>query len=261
MGFTGERDPAHHGLSNKRRKKLIEKLGEAAREKIAAEIQPELLQAISDQIGPTDREEWSLGPDPSDGDNQSLAFQYPSTSITQDALSYLKPAVKIEFGARADHWPAREETVRPYIEDAISGSMGAPEVRVKVMSSVRTFWEKATILHQMAHLGEKTFLPRHSRHYYDLAMMIEAGVGEEAVNEVALLTDVAEHKRTFFRSSWASYETAVRGTLRLLPAEAHMPDLAADLASMRDMFFDEPPALEDLADTLRRWEQQFNAPA
>jgi hypothetical protein len=37
-----------------------------------------------------------------------------------------------------------------------------------------------------------------------------------------------------------------------------MADLKKDLASMREMFFDEPPTFESVIDTLSAWETQFN---
>jgi hypothetical protein len=37
-----------------------------------------------------------------------------------------------------------------------------------------------------------------------------------------------------------------------------MADLKADLISMKDMFFDEPPSFQSVIDTLSAWETQFN---
>jgi hypothetical protein len=149
--------------------------------------------------------------------------------------------------------------VKPYLVDAIPGSMEEPIVKVKTMEATRTFWEKATILHQHAHLPEgKPFPARYSRHYTDLAVMIHAGVGNQAADREDLLEAVVRHKIAFYRQAWARYEDAKRGTLRLLPSERNMADLKKDLASMREMFFDEPPTFESVIDTLSAWETQFN---
>jgi hypothetical protein len=40
-----------------------------------------------------------------------------------------------------------------------------------------------------------------------------------------------------------------------------MADLKKDLASMREMFFDEPPSFESVIDTLTRFENAFNTKA
>ncbi|MDQ8184269.1 hypothetical protein [Pelagicoccus sp. SDUM812002] len=69
---------------------------------------------------------------------------------------------------------------------------------------------------------------------------------------------MVEHKKAFYRSAWASYETAVRGILRLLPKEERIKELDADLKSMTEMFFGQPPKLDSVIHTLRVWEARFN---
>ena len=203
--------------------------------------------------------EYSLIPDETDPDGQSLAFFYPSTSLTLGVNSYLRPAVKIEFGARSDHWPAETRTLQPYLSEAIPDALDQPHVEVKSMKATRTFWEKATILHQMAHLPEgKLFPARYSRHYSDLTAMIKAGIGDEAAEHEGLLQAVVDHKAAFYRSAWANYETATRGSLRLIPTEDHLAELESDLGSMQEMFFGAPPQLDDILTTLAKWETNFN---
>lgn len=254
LGFRGETDPA--GMTGKPFKRANEALGNAARAKIFVEIQPALESAIRDLLGESG---WSLAPDASDPEGQSLAFAYPVTGLTPSPAAYLRPVVKIEFGARADHEPSERKSVRPYLTEAIPDALGESETEVRVISAVRTFWEKATILHQMAHLvPEKPFPERYSRHYWDLAAMIESGIGTAAAKEEALLAEVVAHKIAFYAAKWASYETAVRGTLRLLPPTGRYEELARDLDSMREMFFDAPPQIDDVIATLASWETDFN---
>ena len=89
--------------------------------------------------------------------------------------------------------------------------------------------------------------------------MIEAGVvSPEDDNEDKLLIAVVDHKMTFYRSGWANYKTAVRGSLILLPQENRVLELSRDLDSMREMFFDEPPKPETVFESLRNWEKHFN---
>jgi len=261
LGFSGERDPMHPDLSNKERENLKEEISEKARLYISGTIQPALQAAITTSLArpgnpsPT----WSLEPDPTDPDGQSLAFTYPTTPVTQSAAAYLRPAVKIEFGARSDHWPAEVRPLQPYLADALLDALEDPSVSVKTMEAVRTFWEKATILHQTAHLPEgKAFPGRYSRHYCDLAAMIKAGTGDEAAAREDLLEAVVHHKMIFYRQAWAKYENAKGGSLRLLPDANRMSDLKSDLDSMREMFFNELPTLDDVIETLRNWETAFN---
>ena len=53
-------------------------------------------------------------------------------------------------------------------------------------STLRTFWEKATILHEIAHRDELLAFPlRYSRHYYDLARLDRTYIGTTAVQNTA----------------------------------------------------------------------------
>jgi len=256
LGFEGDTDPANPKLSGKQRKKQLDELGDATRLIVNETIKPELFAAIEIQLG---SDGWKLEDDKTDPDGQSLAFVFPRTALTRGAEDYFKPSVKIEFGARSDHIPAITKAVVPYLEEAIPELLEPSGVVVKALGATRTFWEKATILHQTAHRTvEKPFPSRYSRHYCDLAGMINGGTGDSAKNEEALLAAVVEHKKTFYRSSWASYDTAVRGSLRLLPPERYLPALKADLDSMKEMFFRDAPILEDVLDTIRKWQDDFN---
>ena len=74
-------------------------------------------------------------------------------------------------------------------------------------------------------------------------MLLDTVEGKEAAADFDLLTQVAKHKATFFRSGWASYDTAKPGTLRLTPDKARTKDLLADYRAMAPMMFDERPRL------------------
>jgi hypothetical protein len=253
-GFAGENDPAN--LTGKPRQRQDEALGEAARAKVQDDIRPELDAAIRNQLGD---DGWSLDLDDTDPERQSLAFTYPSTGLTPDPTAYLKPSVKIEFGARAEHKPHDWKKIRPYLAETLTDALDEAEVEVKSISIIRAFWEKDTILHQQAHCDlEKPFPSRYSRHYCDLAAMIEAGFGDDTAQDEKLLADVVAHKIAFYYAKWASYETALRGTLCLVPPEERHPEIAADLDSMREMFFDDPPSIEGVMEPLRAWEEGFN---
>jgi Nucleotidyl transferase AbiEii toxin, Type IV TA system len=256
LGFGGEKDPANPKLSNKAQTRQVRALGNALKSQIFENISPELDKMIQSQRL---NEDWTLTKDDTDPDQQSLAFAYPRTGLTQDPAAYLRPSVKIEFGARSDHWPAEIKKVQPYLVEAIPDAMQESKMEVKVMEVRRTFWEKATILHQLAHLpADKAFPTRYSRHYSDVAEMITAKVADQAAREEELLNAVVEHKQIFYRSAWANYSTAKKGTLQLLPSKGRVADLAKDLESMREMFFDQPPELNRVLQILSDWLTTFN---
>jgi hypothetical protein len=56
---------------------------------------------------------------------------------------------------------------------------------------------------------------RYSRHYYDLARMAHAPVRAAALADTGLLAEVVAFKQRFYPRSWARYDLAVPGSLRL----------------------------------------------
>ncbi len=129
------------------------------------------------------------------------------------------------------------------------------------ISAERTFWEKATILHQEAHRGlGKPLPPRYSRHYYDLyRLTLLPTIRDSALARIDLLDEVAEFKIRFYRCPWARYEQAKPGSLRLLPPSHHVKDLQKDYAAMSEMLFGDIPSFSAIMEGLRHLEATINA--
>jgi hypothetical protein len=255
LGFGGVNEPEAGG-SNKEKQRRIEALRVACQQKIAAELLPALETAIKVKVRQGDQ--WSLRVDDEDSDQQTLLFDYP-TSFAPDATGYVRRMVKIEMGARADHWPCEAKTVTPYVAEQFPQGFKEPSGEVKVLSAERTFWEKATILHAEFHRpADKPMPDRFSRHYCDFHELVRKGVAKSATAKPELLTRVAQHKSLFFKSSWAKYDEATKGTLRILPPEQRVKALREDYARMEQMFFGEPPEFDQIIALLRQWETEFN---
>jgi len=173
-------------------------------------------------------------------------------------LSALRPNVKLEIGPLASWVPSIRSTVRPYAADAFPKLFDDPECPVVAITAERTFWEKATILHQQAHRTGR--MPEgYSRHYYDLYCLGESRVRAAALADLKLLGDVRLFKQRFYRSKWASYETAMPGTFKLMPTKMGEANLQDDYAAMRPMFFSDPPKWPDILDGLKALEDEINA--
>jgi hypothetical protein len=255
LGFGGANEP-EAGSSNKEKQRRIEALKTACQQKITSVLQPALENAIRSRVRAG--ETWSLRADDEDPDQQTLLFEYPS-SFTPSATGYIRRVVKIEMGARADHWPSETRTITPYVAEQFPQGFREPSCEVKVLSAERTFWEKATILHAEFHRpSEKPMPDRFSRHYCDFYELIRKGVGTSAIAQPELLARVAQHKSLFFRTSWARYDEAVKGTLRVAPSEHRVKALRNDYSRMQQMFFGEPPKFDEIISLLTRWELDFN---
>ena len=168
--------------------------------------------------------------------------------------------MKIECGARSDAWPADAQTVLPYLAEAFPDGVTDAKVMVRALALERTFWEKATILHAEAHRAEDEATPvRLSRHYADLVALAEHAAASAALGRDDLRERVVAHKRVFFASTWASYETAVPGTFRLVPPAVRLAALEKDYRDMREMYFGEPKPWPDIVARLRDVEGRINA--
>jgi hypothetical protein len=82
-------------------------------------------------------------------------------------------------------------------------------------------------------------LPRHySRHFYDLYRLSLLPIRRNALARIDLLQDVVQFKMRFYRCSWAMFEDAKPGRLKLLPPEHHAAELKKDYQSMQVMLLD-----------------------
>lgn len=256
LGFTGPRDPANPELGSNARKKLLEELQDDAVTLIGDTLKRKIEIACSEALGDN---EFVLTVDPYDP--QTLLFAFPE-SLGSGAYGahYIKPAIRLEFGARSEHVPAESKTLEPYVAEQIDGLLSEPRITVKALAAERTFWEKATILHALAHRDpSKPFGNRQSRHYADLTSLAESNIKSSALADLPLLEAVAQHKAIFFAAAWAHYDTARPGSLKLAPPSVLEPALRKDYESMREMFFNEPLSFDEMMTRVRALEIEINA--
>jgi len=228
-----------------------------AEEYIAVHLLPRLRQQFAEVLG--GKLAWSLEIDPSDA--QLILFAYPRLSNGGESLPTLsvKPVLRLEFGARSDHWPANNYEVQSYAAEDFPDLFIHPACLVKTLEAERTFWEKATLLHMEYHRPQPK-VERLSRHYYDLAELAgNEDIRDRALNNLELLTHVAEHKKRFFYAAWAKYDEARPGSLHLVPHQVLHADLQNDYEKMRDMFFDKPPPFDRIIITLTELEEKINS--
>jgi hypothetical protein len=252
LGFSGDQDPEKFG-SNKRNL-ILKELSEACQNFVKNKIMPELIKIISAQIPD---KTWRIEIDPNDPDEQTILFYYPES--TSSKSGYIRPSVKIEFGARSEHWPVSQQKIQSYLKTALPNLIIENQIEIKVLNIERTFWEKATILHMYAHFPDSKNVPiRQSRHYYDFYCLLESKFKNDSQNLIDLLVRVAEHKSIYFRASWASYETAKKGTLKLLPPQRILSEMEADYEKMAEMFFNEQPSWNKIIESIGDFEKHFN---
>jgi hypothetical protein len=257
LGFSGDRDPENVG-SRRAREKLLKELKVACTDYLATECVPQAIADFESVLGPSGKG-WSLEIDAED--DQTVLFHYPSAA-DGGLAPYIHRVVRMEFGARSDFWPATDAEVRSYAAEEFPEQFQEPLAKIRVLEAKRTFWEKATILHAEFHRPNRIRgAERLSRHYYDLARLATSPIRHEALADLELLSEVAHHKEFFFATSWARYNEAQPGSLRLVPPDDLRRLLESDYRQMSEMFFGEQPAFGEVISTLGEFEREINGSA
>jgi len=254
LGFTGPRDPRCEGLSRTKQTKLLAEMMRDCRPYIGSEFIPEIRARCEAVLGTG--ESWSAAADRHDPN--IVRFHYPTAIAAR--LAYIAPQVVLELGTHAEFIPRGDFPIRPFAAEEFPGLFAEAEVRVTALLAKRTFWEKATILHAEYRRGPgKPFPARYSRHYYDVAMLSETAIKDQALADPQLLRDVVRHKQTFYPAAWARYDLAVPGTLRFVPPPGPVWALKLDYRDMKMMIFGDPPRFEIVMEQLTALEREVNA--
>ena len=254
LGYTGERDPTREDLSKTKRAQLLSEMLLSCQRYIATEFQAALRNRFAEALGTT--EGWTLVVDAQDPN--TLRFGYPC-GIRQLA-DYVAPQVVLELGTHAELIPRANFQIRPFAATEFPHLFEDPDISLSALLAKRTFWEKATILHAEHHRPREKPTPgRYSRHYYDMAMLLQSPIKKEALADLELLAQVVRHKTSFYPSAWARYDTAKPGSLRLIPHQERIPALKEDYRRMAVMIFGTPPSFESLFDILAAFEREINS--
>ncbi len=251
-GLDSTFDPFAKDVSKTKLKKFSEELKLFVRDHVHQVIAPYFHKKLAAEFTP-DSYKVTVS-----SDGEQLRVYYPS--VFEAPGSYIGNSVLIEFGGRNITEPNEEYEVQPDIAKHIT-ALDFPRSQVKVLSPMRTFWEKATLMHVECQRGEfRSNSERLSRHWYDLAMLANLAIGQNALADRGLLADVIKHKKVFYNASYANYDACLVGQLRLLPNETVLSALRKDFQLMIDagMFIGSPPFFDTLIDCLRTLEVVIN---
>lgn len=249
IGFgEGLRDPMRKFASKSGQDRFNKEINRLAEAYIAETLCPELNALLR-------REEMGLAATVDPDDPHVVNIRYPAAF----SESYIRPEVRLEIGPLASWVPSATHTIRPYAFDVLPEVFEDPACVVVAIAAERTFWEKATILHQEAHRTGR--IPqRYSRHYYDLYKLAVSRIRGVALGDLSLLRDVVAFKQRFYPSAWARYDLAVPGSFKLVPATpAQIEALEEDYRDMQVMLFGESPEFRVIIEELNSLEVEINA--
>ena len=123
MGFKDNKEPANVGP--RQAKRLIEELGIACKKFVQGDLYGRLKNVIESKLG---LKGWKLEIDEEDNDGQTILFMYPK--LTAKSSEYIKPVVKIELGARSDHWSVSMHKISPYITEILPSPLNQMDAQI-----------------------------------------------------------------------------------------------------------------------------------
>ncbi|MDO4806711.1 MAG: nucleotidyl transferase AbiEii/AbiGii toxin family protein [Coriobacteriales bacterium] len=189
-------------------------------------------------------------------DSETVLFAYPHTYSSPSTLE----VIKLEVGPLAAWTPSESAAITPYLAELHPQLFEMPSTTIPTALPERTFWEKATILHQEANRPESKALPRrYARHYYDMYRLGHSDVLSRALLHAELLEKVVAFKEKFYRTPWARLSEAKLGTLKLAPQANRLTELDSDYRSMRSMIFGSAPRFDEVVSYMHELETIINS--
>ncbi len=246
--ITKEENP---GIQRSKTKQDIfnKQINAEAAEFYKCELVPKLNNELEEKLGEGDWISVDIE------DEMVINFFYPQIFETE----YLRSCVRLEIGPLAEWMPSHVTIISPFVVKEYPDLFIQKETRVLTIDVERTFWEKLTILHKIANFSEGKVLPaRYARHLYDVYMMGNSWVKEDAFKRKELLEKDVAFKQKFYYAKGAHYETATLKSIELLPGKETRKELLEDYTAMRNMIYGEIPEFEDILVFLEKLQEEIH---
>lgn len=259
LGFGGD-DAPEAQPSRRKAEDKIKELKAAGTEYVAGTLLPELHQHLEADLA----EEFSVTLSEENPDN--ILFYYPRCldETSYGDTNYVKPVVLIETGTKAAFEPISEVEIYLLVGQSESVINELPSVSsestiVPTLGIERTFWEKATILHQQNNCNKTNDVKsRLSRHLYDIAAIVNSDYRDQCMGSLELLEQVANHKDLYYRKGCANYRAACSGELKLVLTPELEEAFREDYDRMSEMFYGDQPDFDEILAELRHIEDHVN---
>lgn len=256
LGYTSD-EPYKERSKNKQgdlNKEILEKSADF----ISQELLPDLQRGLEALAGMDKQVKIEID----SKDPNVINIKYPRKDSNQTTKAIL-PYIRLEIGALAAWTPSHKVTIEALVtNDLGQNTITIDELTAQVMTVdiKRTFWEKATILHQEYHRPKDKKTPeRYSRHYYDLYLLSQdKEIRLEALEDKDLLSKVVHFKNRFYPVGWAKYEEAIKHKLRLVPDDYRIAELKKDYEKMKDMIYGKYYSFDEIICYLKQLEKEVN---
>jgi hypothetical protein len=187
-----------------------------------------------------------------DTDPQTIYIRYPPL---YDPNPYIADEVQVEVSVRSLQMPVTHRPIRSILSEAFPG-VAYPEepFAVTIVEPRKTFLEKLFLLHEEFGKPDRSRIryERMSRHPYDLIMIMDTGVGADALADHTLYDHLIRHREQYSRISWVDYTSLSHDTLSFLPPSEILEKYAADYKDMQEHFiYKDAPLFEEVIRRLK----------
>ena len=181
--------------------KLFEALSRKKRDTLLKGLHSKAATFIHETIMPHLQNSMPFSPIFKISESDPLSIEIHYESVLSSQLSYIQSRIYVEFGFRGSINPAELKPIQTYIQDVLGNTIDPLISLVTTLSPIKTFFEKATLLHAEYNRPLDKITPlRLSRHYYDLFKMHQAGLLTSVLNSYEILHEVIKHKNALFSS-------------------------------------------------------------
>lgn len=188
-------------------------------------------------------------------DGNTICFDYPKYHDFDGG--FILQIIRLEIGCLAEPIPKNRHRIRTYIEE-VYPDIFDENIYVIAVDSLRTFYEKITILHREANRKNGHYPLRYSRHYYDVYKMILTDIKEKSLTHLEMLKSVIHFKKKFYRCNWAKYDEIMEGKVKLVPSNEGMNVFLNDYRRMENMLFGDLVPFDRIIRKIQEYESELN---
>ena len=197
-----------------------------------------------------------------EGDNtypepRQIHIRYKSLFNTE--LSYIKPQIILEAGARSLFEPTRKATVNSIVATEFPNiRTSVAKVGITTAAAAKTFLEKAFLLHELFTTNACHRAERKSRHLYDLDRMMDEAFAVNAIKDDDLWNTIHHHRVVFTHMRDVDYTPDIRDRIVLTPPAGHYQTWADDYSDMQSgMIYGESVSFDKLIGRMKELEVRF----
>jgi len=174
---------------------------------------------------------------------------------------YITSTVILEISGRSMKEPLQKVKIQSLIDNHFSEATFAEKsFEINAVVPERTFLEKICLLHEeFSKPSNNIRVERMSRHLYDLALMADTPIKENALKNKELYQSIIEHRRMFTAMKDFDYDTLAPTTISIVPPDNIIDLWKADYEAMQEtMIYGDDLSFQDLINKIRQLNETVN---